>query len=279
MKNLVDIKYLEKNFNDLIIIDARNNFLSKGEGKKIYDENHILGSFHIDLHEDMVGTIKEHGGRDPFPDDIKIFVKKLEDFGITNDSNVVVYDDSYLYSARFWIMCKFIGLDNVKLLNANEFEMKNSSIKFTSEKTQPPKNKGKINLKINYNLLATIDDVRLAINNDNFLLLDSRDEQRYLGEVEMIDKESGHIPSAINYPFINVIENGKFKDISFFEKHFEKLKKEKNIIAYCGSGVSANINLIALDEIDIFAKLYVGSWSDYITYDDSIIEKGKNNFR
>ena len=273
MKNFVDINYLEKNIDNVVLVDARNNFMVPGEGRALYNKSHIKNSFHIGLSEDMVGTIKEHGGRDPLPDDISSFSQKLESFGISNDTEVIVYDSAYMYAGRFWWMCKYIGLTNVKLLNASEDEIKKSNLVFTDEVTILPKEKGKINISLNNSMIADIDDIRKVIEDENSLIIDSRDKQRFLGAVEVVDAEAGHIPNALNYPFMDIIKDGKIADTDFLEKHFEKLREYDNIYTYCGSGVSATVNIIALSEIGIDVKLYVGSWSDYITYKDSVIIK------
>lgn len=272
MKNFVNIKYLEQNKDRVVLVDVRNNFMIPGAGKDLYNKSHIEGSFHIELSECMVGTIKEHGGRDPLPDDINTFVQKLESMGISNDTEVIAYDPAYFYAGRFWWMCKYIGLKNVKILNANESEIMASSLKFTNEVTKLPE-KGNIKVEIDEFILADIDDVRKMIANKEPLLMDCRDSQRYRGDQELIDSQSGHIPTAKNYPFMNILEDGKFKDIEFIKKYFEGLENQK-IVAYCGSGVSATVNLMALDELGVPARLYVGSWSDYITHKDSVIAKG-----
>lgn len=89
MKNIVEVDYLVKNRERVILVDATNNFMIPEEGRQKHDKAHIEGAFHIDLRRDMVGTIGEHGGRDPLPDDMGSFAKKLEEFGISNDSEVL----------------------------------------------------------------------------------------------------------------------------------------------------------------------------------------------
>ena len=127
-------------------------------------------------------------------------------------------------------------------------------------------------MKLQEEMLVDIDDIRKAIADENTLIIDSRSPIRYRGEDEPIDVKAGHMPSAKNYFYEQVLEqDGKYKSLEDLKAHFENVNSPV-VICHCGSGVSAPVNIIALDEIGISAKLYVGSWSDYITYEDSIIE-------
>lgn len=273
MKNIVDAKWLKENMDHIVLVDATNNFMIPEEGRQKHDKAHIKGAFHIDLRKDMVGTIGEHGGRDPLPDDIMTFVKKLEDFGISNDTTVVVYDEDLVPSSRFWWMCKYIGVNDVKVLNGGVNAWTRDGNWLTDEASVLPKEKGKIELRLDTSMLADIDDIKRAINYKQIAIVDSRTSDRYKGILEPIDKKAGHIPTALNYYFGEVIDpQDGYKDIRFLEKHYAPLREYDEIIVHCGSGVSGSVNIIALDEIGIRAKFYIGSWSDYITYPDSMIE-------
>jgi thiosulfate/3-mercaptopyruvate sulfurtransferase len=96
------------------------------------------------------------------------------------------------------------------------------------------------------------------------VLIDSRAPERYRGEVEPIDPVAGHIPGAINRNWLDSLEaSGRFKPAEAQQKRFEGLEGE--IIAYCGSGVSATANVLALELIGKPARLYAGSWSDWVS--------------
>lgn len=266
MQNIISTLWLIDNINDVIIFDASSNFLDPAEGKAKYKSRHIENAFHIDLKDDMCGMVKEHGGRDPFPRDINTFVKKLESYGISNDSKIVVYDENLFNSTRFWIMCKYIGLDNIYILDGGINAWVKENYPLTKTFPTLPKS-GKITVSLRDNIIVEIDQVRNAINDKNTLLIDSRSEERYSGTNETIDKIAGHIPNAKNYFFGNVLDDElKFKSLDDIKANFKDVESYKNIICYCGSGISANINIVALDEIGVKSQLYVGSWSDYITY-------------
>ena len=273
MKNVVEVDWLKENMDQVVIIDATNNFMIPEEGRKKYEKEHIPGAFHIDLRNDMVGTIGEHGGRDPLPDDIGTFVAKLEEFGISNDTSVIVYDEDLVPSSRFWWMCKYIGVKDVKVLNGGIQAWKDAGYELTDEIGKRPEKKGNIELRLDSSMLADIEDIKRAVNYRGVAIVDSRTSERYLGINEPIDKKAGHIPSALNYYFGEVLDAVKgYKDVEFLEKHFADLKQYDEVIVHCGSGVSGSVNIIAMDEVGIRSKFYIGSWSDYITYPDSIIE-------
>lgn len=274
MKNIIEAKWLYENLDRVIVIDATNNFMNPEEGRGKYKRGHIKGAFHMDLRNDMCGELGTHGGRDPMPKSMDDFVAKLERFGISNDSVVVVYDEDLVPSSRFWWMCKYIGLENVKVLNGGVNAWLAAGYELTSKIPQCPETKGKISAAIHHDLLIDIQDIKKILEqpSEKIAIVDSRSEERYKGLIEPIDKLAGHIPGAINYFYGEVVDPVKgYKDVDFLNKHYEPLRKYDEIIVHCGSGVSGSVNILAMDEVGIHAKFYVGSWSDYITYEDAII--------
>lgn len=271
MKNLVTPEYLQENKASIVIVDATNNFMDINEGKLKYNQRHIEGAFHIDLREDMSKEPEAHGGRDPLPSNIQDFAKKLESFGISNDTLVVVYDENMVSASRFWWMCKYIGLSQVKVLDGGLEAWLERDFPLTNQPSIA-KSQGKIHIHLDSTLIADIEDIRRAIYDENSLIIDCRTPERYSGREELIDKKAGHIPKAVNYFFGETLnENNTYKEKEFLKRHFQNINPNKEIICQCGSGVSAPVNMIALDELGIKSKLYVGSWSDYITYEDSEI--------
>ncbi len=276
MKNIVEPKWLYENKDNVIIVDATNNFMVPEEGRQKHDKEHIENAFHIDLKKDMCGEVKEHGGRDPLPEDMNRFRQKLEEIGISNNSQIIVYDENLVPSSRFWWMCKYIGLENVKVMNGGINAWKSLGYEVTDIPTPLPEHQGKIAMNIKKEMLADIDDIRAVLRNQQegkkAAIVDSRSPIRYKGQCETIDKKAGHIPNALNYFYEDVIDPIKgYKDVEFLQKHYEELRKYNEIIVHCGSGVSGSVNIIAMDEAGIRSKFYVGSWSDYITYEDSLI--------
>lgn len=109
-------------------------------------------------------------------------------------------------------------------------------------------------------------------------LLDARSADRYRGENESMDPRAGHIPGAYNRPFAHNLAAGRFKSSRALEQDFQNLglSKSAEIVVYCGSGVTANHTLLALEEAHYLnTRLYVGSWSDWVSYPDSPLASGE----
>jgi len=107
----------------------------------------------------------------------------------------------------------------------------------------------------------------------NIVLIDSRENKRYLGIEEPIDKKKGHIPSAINKPWMEGLHEGYYHSIEDQKERFSDIDSEKELIVYCGSGVTAVPNFLALKEAGFeHVKLYLGSFSDWISYEDNQIK-------
>lgn len=111
-------------------------------------------------------------------------------------------------------------------------------------------------------------DMKRKVKQDESVLVDSREKQRYLGEVEPLYSKAGHIPGAKNFFWKDVLKsNGKWKSASELQSHFSSLSHEQEIIVSCGSGVSACPNILALKQAGFKnIKLYPGSYSDWISY-------------
>ncbi|WP_338011585.1 sulfurtransferase [Lederbergia galactosidilytica] len=119
-------------------------------------------------------------------------------------------------------------------------------------------------------MLASYEEVKLRSQDQKAILLDSRAQERYLGIVEPMDRVAGHIPNAINYDWSEGLENGQWKSIEQQKQRFSSLDKEKEVIVYCGSGVTATPNVLTLIESGFKqVKLYAGSYSDWVSYPDN----------
>ena len=116
--------------------------------------------------------------------------------------------------------------------------------------------------------------IKKAILNDKIAIVDSRESDRYKGLVELVDLKKGHIPTALNYFWMDVLDKsvGRMKSVKDLENHFEDLKNYEEVILYCGSGITASVNSVALDMVGIKHKVYSGSFSDWITYEENKVD-------
>lgn len=262
---------LALNQNDYLLVDA-----SAGS-KARYKENHLAGALYIDLNTDLA-DIKDFaiGGRHPLPS-FEHFTAVLQQFGIDEDTHVIIYDDKNggNAAARFWWMLKAIGHTKVQVLNGG-FDAAIRAGFGTNANQETPKSVGQYKIT-NWSLpLADINEVEIASKTGNQTIVDVRDANRFAGLTEPIDLIAGHIPNAINIPFTNSLdENGSFFNPKVLRKVLETALedvKSENLIVHCGSGVTACHLLLAMDYAGLeIPKLYVGSWSEWSRNDKDMV--------
>ena len=264
--------------NAITIIDARS-----GPGAfERYQANHLAGALHADLDKDLSVKPKDpaYGGRHPLPDakDFAVYIGKL---GITPTTSVVVYDDKNgaNAAARFWWMLRALGHEKVQVVDGGLEAIVRQGLPMTSGHQQPlPKSPYPAE---GWKLpTVNIEDVQAAAKDPDSLIIDVREAYRYRGEKEPIDLVAGHIPGAINVPFVNNLsENGSFRTASDLASQYQDVlgtRDPSNVIVHCGSGVTACHTLLALEQAGIKgANLYVGSWSEWSRRD---LPVGKGEF-
>ncbi|MEY3443192.1 MAG: hypothetical protein RLZZ519_1473 [Bacteroidota bacterium] len=251
---------------DWVLIDASN-----GPGAaEAYAKSHLEGARHVDLNTDLATILPDAavGGRHPLPSPAK-FAQVLSRLGITPSTPVMVYDSSNAANAaaRFWWMLKAIGHAQVQVVDggmqaavAAGFPV-SSEVPVVAETAPYP--------VAEWNLpLADIAEIDRIAQDPRHLVIDVRDNYRYLGESEPIDLIAGHIPGAINVPFsTNLDENGSFLgEETLRAKYLEVFgnRKAADIVVHCGSGVTACHTLLAVAAAGLaIPKLYVGSWSEW----------------
>ena len=188
---------------------------------------------------------------------------------------IAYYDGGSMYASRFWWLLKYLGHEKVYVLNEGFGGWKDARYPVTQE--IPKSNPVKYEVNIQEDMLVSVKEVKDIVENnkEHAVLVDSRARERYLGEVEPIDKVAGHIPGAINKMWVEGFRDGSFKTSKEQQERFAELDKEDPVVVYCGSGVSATPNYIALKMAGFTnVKLYAGSYSDWVSYDDNEVEKG-----
>ncbi len=127
---------------------------------------------------------------------------------------------------------------------------------------------------MNPSIEVSIEEVREALKDPKSAVIDSRTAERFRGEVEPIDKVAGHIPGAVNYPWTDLTEGERVPDLDELMDHFKPLKGYDQLIVHCGSGITGTVNVLFMEEIGLKPKLYVGGWSDWITYPENEVATG-----
>jgi thiosulfate/3-mercaptopyruvate sulfurtransferase len=274
----VDLEWLKEHLGKkgVRIVDCRFKLGSPDEGRRLYEQGHIPGAVYFDLEKDLSGAVGEHGGRHPLPD-LNQFKERLQDAGIGGETTVIAYDGiEGAFASRFWWLMKYVGHEKVYILNGGFSGWKKKGYPY--DQSIPKFEKTSFNLSENKEMLASYVDVKdIGINGSrSAVLIDSRESKRYKGIEEPIDRIAGHIPSAINKPWMDGLENGVFKPREEQEKRFAELDRNQPIIVYCGSGITATPNYIALKEAGYQnVKLYAGSYSDWVSYEENPVNRGK----
>lgn len=275
MSNLISARDLSTRLDSssLRVLDVRASLVDSASGRQLYDAGHIPGARFMSLDDDLAGPVAAHGGRHPLPE-MDMFAAKLGALGVGNDSEVVVYDaDGGMFGARLWWLLRYAGLDSVQVLDGGFVAWEEVGLPVTAEASEVAQVTFTPHLRPE--MIVSLDEVRAKLGDRHTLLIDARAPERYRGEVEPLDKKAGHIPGAINRPFAENLERGRFKSPETLRKRFAEAEGADEVILYCGSGVSAAHNALALAEAGIEgAKLYVGSWSDWSSYDDNPVATG-----
>ena len=270
-----DDLYIHLNQPDWVIIDCHFELDDTEAGRRAYKQEHIPRAIYAHLDEDLSGKIVPgKTGRHPLPE-VNVLVRTFSEWGIDDKVQVVVYDKSGgAIAARLWWMLKWMGHNSVALLNGGLSAWKEAgypverSISVPSPRTFHP--------KINSEMIARMD-VMENYHEASLLLVDSRAPERYRGEGETIDPVAGHIPGALNvYCMDNLDLSQIFLPKEELQERFSDLIREhppEEIVFYCGSGVTATHNILAMYHAGLgMAKLYPGSWSEWITDPNRPIE-------
>ena len=251
-----------------VVVDSRFTLTAPEAGRRLYEDGHILGAHYLHLDDDLASTVTESTGRHPLPEP-DVLAKKLGELGIDNNTQVIAYDDTFgAMSSRLWWLLRWMGHDKVALLDGGLPAWTRKKMPLTPDVTTTPQKEFIPTLRNELAIdTATMETV---VDSGDSVIIDVRAEERFTGEVEPLDKVAGHIPGAINLPFEDNLDiDGTFMSKDEMVELYEDLLGDKNanqVVMMCGSGVTACHNLLAM-EIAGFngARLYAGSWSEWIT--------------
>jgi thiosulfate/3-mercaptopyruvate sulfurtransferase len=246
----------------IVIVDCRFYLGKENAGRQVYMEGHIPSAQYVHLTEDLSGPLSPGSGRHPLPSEDSM-IRLFSNLGISSHTQVIAYDDAKgIAASRLWWMLRYFGHDKVAVLNGGIPAWKAAGLPLVPgvEEKAPVIFEGETNPE----LLIQMEEVKSVK-----LLVDSRLPERYRGEIEPIDPIAGHIPRAINFYYQkNYDEDGRLLSPSIIRKQFESLLGEippSEAAFYCGSGVTACNNLLALAYSGLGnGKHYVGSWSEWV---------------
>ncbi|MHC6227898.1 sulfurtransferase [Pseudomonas sp. X10] len=264
---------------ELVILDCRFALEDVDYGQRSYAEGHIAGACFADLERDLSGpVVKGRTGRHPLPEPQRL-VECLRSWGIDDDSQVVLYDDGPgAFAARAWWLLAWLGKrDGVFILDGGLKAWHAASLPLSLD--PPAKREGNFSGKPDMSLLIDAEHLGKRLGRAELTLLDARALPRFRGDIEPIDPVAGHIPGAQCAAFTdNLGADGRFLPAEQLHQRFaEKLagRSPEQLVAYCGSGVTACHNLFALCLAGYpLARLYAGSWSEWITDPKRGVAKG-----
>ena len=265
MNPLVSVSWLSQNLNapNLVVLDV--SLESNIANIKVeFPGIQIKGARYFDLKRNFSDLESRLPNTLPNP---KYFSLACRNLGINNNSTIVVYDNIGVYaSPRVWWMFKSMGHKNIAVLDGGlpSWKNKNYPTESIQNRVQP---EGDFKVKFNPNLLKKAFQIKENLTSKEAILVDARSNGRFFGLIPETRKnlKSGHIPNAINLPFLDVLKDGKFISTNEISDIFKKLKIDKRPkIFTCGSGLTACILILAstlISEDKHF--LYDGSWSEW----------------
>ncbi|WP_347902537.1 sulfurtransferase [Pseudomonas purpurea] len=260
---------LKKDQADWVILDCRFALEDPDYGHRSYAEGHIAGAHHADLERDFSGpVVKGVTGRHPLPQPAHL-IERLQAWGINADSDIVLYDDGPgAYAARAWWLLAWLGKrDGVFILDGGLKAWHAAGLPLSLDSA--PNMRGTFTGQPDSGLLLSAQELHKRLGQPTLTLLDARAAPRFRGEVEPIDPVAGHIPGAHCAAFTdNLGSDGRFLSPAQLKQRFAAKLGDRSpteLVAYCGSGVTACHNLFALCLAGYpLARLYAGSWSEWI---------------
>jgi thiosulfate/3-mercaptopyruvate sulfurtransferase len=247
------------------IVDCRHDLTDTGAGERAYRDGHIPNAHFLHLDRDLSGPKTGKNGRHPLPDP-ETLARRLGHIGISNATQVIAYDDSGgMFAARLWWLLRWLGHDNVAVLDGGLSAWRKAGLPLTDE--APVSSPARFDWKLAQPTVKA-DDLQLLLHSPDILIVDARAPDRFRGENETLDPVGGHIPGAVNRFFKdNLAADGRFKPAAQLRSEWDTVlngRRAAAVVNQCGSGVTACHNLLAMEIAGLHgARLYPGSWSEW----------------
>jgi thiosulfate/3-mercaptopyruvate sulfurtransferase len=249
-----------------LLLDCSFDLADPAAGRRAWSEGHLPGAFYLHLDEDLSGA--KHGadghfrGRHPLPKRA-VLAARLGALGIDEATPVVAYDaQGGPYAARAWWLLKWLGHEDVAVLDGGVAAWQAAGGELT---TVAPVPRSAAPYPLHAPAMPTLDAEAVRAGLGRLRLVDARAGERFRGEVEPLDRAAGHIPGARNRFFKdNLAPDGRFRSAAELKAQWAPLVGEGNLVHYCGSGVTACHNLLAVAHAGLGeGALYPGSWSEW----------------
>jgi thiosulfate/3-mercaptopyruvate sulfurtransferase len=266
---LISTAELADNINnpDWVVFDCRFSLADSDAGGKAYRQGHIPGARFAHLNNDLSSPVKSYTGRHPLPDFAQL-AQKLGSWGVSNRSQVVVYDDAGgAFAGRMWWLLRCMDHQQVAVLDGDIRHWQKLGLRLTTALPRIAASQFRSYLDTDQWLSA--EQVQNGLAARRITLIDARTPERFNGLREPIDPVAGHVPKALNRPFqLNLDKNGLFLPAGQLQQQFKHLTASapaEKVVHMCGSGVTGCHNLLAMEVAGLSgSKLYAGSWSEWI---------------
>lgn len=270
---LIDAATLAAHLDDRswVVLDARFDLAAPAKGETLYREGHLPGARYVHLDTHLSGEKSGTNGRHPLPAP-EVAAARFGALGIGPGTQVVVYDaDMGMFAARAWWMLRWVGHQAVAVLDGGFAAWQRAGLPVSTD--QPAWTPVPFEARVEDDRRVPVGDVLSHLGDTSRVLVDARASDRFRGENETIDPVAGHIPGAVNRFFqLNLAADKTFKSPEALREEWAAIcggTDASRVVMYCGSGVTACHNLLALEHAGLTgARIFPGSWSEWCSSPD-----------
>jgi thiosulfate/3-mercaptopyruvate sulfurtransferase len=265
---LVSVEDLERLPDNARLVDVRWKLGDPSAGRGLFEAGHIPGAAFVDMDTELADP-PGRGGRHPLPDPER-FAAAMSRAGIGDATWVIAYDDGGAGAPRLWWLLRHFGHTNVSILDGGYQAWSAGGRPLERGPAVAPPPATEFQARPRDDDFVEVEELRTALQQGSVHLLDARAPERWRGDVEPVDRVAGRIPGAINAPAGVNLDNGAFRSPEELRDIYAGLGvlDGKPIVVSCGSGVSACVDLVALERAGIAAaKLFPGSFSGWIAHE------------
>ena len=266
---LISVAELDRQLGEVTLLDVRYR-LGGPPGRAEFEAGHVPGAAYVDVGEDLSGRPGPRG-RHPLPD-TDVFLAAMRRAGVRQGRPVVVYDDwAGRAAARCWWLLRHHGHDDVQVLDGGWSAWVAAQGEVETGPGRPRATGDLVGAPGRMPVVDALSAMGVSV------LLDARAPERFRGELEPVDPVAGHVPGAVNVPTAaNLDDSGRFRSPEELREVYAAVGATTgvDVAAYCGSGVSACHDLLALEVAGVHGALYPGSWSEWVADSSRPVETG-----
>ncbi|MDH3713823.1 MAG: sulfurtransferase [Gammaproteobacteria bacterium] len=254
---------------DWVVFDCRFNLADPQAGQSAYQAGHLPGARYAHLDNDLSSPVGSQTGRHPLPEPAALAVW-LGACGVEPDSQVVAYDaQGSAIASRLWWLLRWLGHEAVAVLDGGFQAWCDAGYALQTE-VPAARDTGAYPLAVNNEMSIGAEELAKKLAEKRVRLLDARAPVRFRGDKEPLDKVAGHVPGAVNHSFSDDMDDtGKYLAAAELRAHLASVVEPfspAETVCMCGSGVTACHTLLAMEIAGLSgARLYAGSWSEWIT--------------